>query len=158
MKKFLGIALVVVVCFSGIFFNKVEAAEEPSAEEIKSIMEKHINNNLQPGSGLFLIEDPESKKLLQLTFEGLHEKVKYVKEENVYYACADFRSHDGSILYDIDFWVGTGPTGNLRVSDVIVHKENGVARFSYDGYTLSLLGEKVAPEAGTHHAPEASSY
>lgn len=158
MKKFLGVAVAAVVCFSGIFFSKVDAAEEPLAEEIKSIMAEYINSNLQPGDGLFLIKDPKSKKLLQLTFEGLHEKVKYVKEENVYYACADFRSQDGLTLYDIDFWVARGPTGNFQVTDVIVHKENGVANFSYDKYTLSLLGGEMAPEAGTYHAPEASSY
>ncbi len=154
MRKFFAFFCVVALCF--IFTAKLVAAEV-TVSEIQGAMQEYINTDIDLKGGYFLINDPENAKAVQLKYEGLHEKVKYIKNVDAYYACADFRSLDGATLYDIDFWVKKHSNGELYVEKIIVHKENGKSKFSYAGYELAPLG-KAAKEAGSHHAPEAHSY
>ncbi len=157
MKKLFFVLAIGLVSLSSSFACGVH--EEANLSNVKKAMDRYINEDIGLKGGYFLIYDPQAKKVLQLNFEGLHEKVKLIKEEKAYYACADFRSLDGAILYDIDFWVEKGSYGKLKVKKIIIHKENGKERFSYGAYTLLPVGKGyLSPEAGSHMAPEAGTH
>ena len=150
MKTLTILSLAVLVMSTlGVFSIQDYAfADNVSWGQDQATMDEYIKQDMKLKGGKFLILDEKTGKVLALNFEGLHEKVKLIEEEHAYYACADFRSTDGKTLYDVDFWLKEDAQDMLYVDRVMIHKENGKARFSYDNYTLIPIGKKgkIAPE------------
>ena len=62
----------------------------------------------------------------------MHEdKVSYIKKEDAYFACTDFKTTDGQAAYDIDFWMKKAKDGKLEVYKTKIHKKDGEPRFTY---------------------------
>ena len=117
---------------------KVEQEEHPgeeamlSAEEIIKGIKEHINKLIKANAGYFPIYDPEEGKDLRLKLIKVHEdKVSYIKKEDAYFACVDFKTDDGKTTYDIDFWMKKGIFGKLNVFQTKIHKKDGRPRFTY---------------------------
>ena len=152
MMRLINILLVVVVgvYFAGILFAqehpgehpgapaKVEQEEHPgeeamlSAEEIIKGIKDYINKITKANAGYFSINDPEEGKDLRLKLIKVHEdRVSYIKKNDAYFACTDFKTEDGKTTYDIDFWMKKGELGKLEVYQTKIHKKDGKSRFIY---------------------------
>ena len=95
------------------------------ARAIESFVEADINLR-----GAFLVIDPSTNKVLKLTLEKVHkERLSHVSN-NVYFACADFNANNGKV-YDLDIFLHGNNTDNLTVTEILVHKEDGEARYGW---------------------------
>ena len=124
---------------------KVEQEEHPgeeamlSAEEIIKGIKEHINKLIKANAGYFPIYDPEEGKDLRLKLIKVHEdKVSYIKKEDAYFACVDFKTDDGKTTYDIDFWMKKGIFGKLNVFQTKIHKKDGKPRFTYQDDEIAV--------------------
>jgi hypothetical protein len=79
--------------------------------------------------GVFTVNDPLQKTALGLTLVTVHRERLSRLADGRYFACADFKGHDGH-TYDVDVFMRAESTG-LRPTDVIVHKQDGKARFNW---------------------------
>lgn len=106
-----------------------EAVEtDPSNEDIRATMKAYVDAQAQNHGGTFYIKDPDSGEILGLLLERVHERVG--KTGDYYYSCADFKDKEGK-MWDLDLDVENN-NGILSVVDVRIHKENGVASYTYD--------------------------
>ena len=95
------------------------------ARAIESFVEADINLR-----GAFLVIDPRTNDVLKLNLEKVHkERLSHVGD-NVYFACADFNADDGTV-YDLDIFLQGKNTDNLSVTEISVHKEDGIARYGW---------------------------
>ncbi len=148
------LSLVVVICFSktsiaqhagpGVPVSTEHPGEEsmvPADEIIKGIKD-HINEIAEANNGYFPINDPEEGKDLRLKLIEVHEEVNYIKKEDAYFACADFKTDDGKTTYDIDFWMKKGMFGKLKVYQTKIHKKDGEPRFTYHDDDIAVCPTK----------------
>lgn len=110
-------------------------APEPAArvvtiEELSDAITRYVDEDAALKGGYFLVYDTVAAKPLALTLDHVHkERLSHIGGQ-VYFACADFKDKNGKI-YDLDvFMHGTSPE-TLRVTEVTVHKEEGVARYGW---------------------------
>lgn len=108
---------------------KVEVTQEMMAKAITD----YVNQDAKMKGGFFLVYDPQAKKTLTLTLDKVHQDRLSQVEEALFFACSDFKSTDGK-LYDLDFFMKGKPASSgmeLAVSEIMIHKENGKARYSW---------------------------
>ena len=119
--------------FDYLLKNKIQSEEDLNekitlqnlALAIESFVEADINLR-----GAFLVIDPKTNKALKLTLEKVHkERLSHVGD-NVYFACADFNADNGKV-YDLDIFLHGKNTDNLTVTEISVHKEDGIARYGW---------------------------
>ena len=80
--------------------------------------------------GAFLVIDPKTDTVLKLKLEKVHkERLSHIGE-NIYFACADFNAENGKV-YDLDIFLQGTNTDNLTVTEISVHKEDGIARYGW---------------------------
>ena len=80
--------------------------------------------------GAFLVIDPKTDKVLKLKLEKVHkERLSHIGED-IYFACADFNTENGKV-YDLDIFLHGTNTDNLTVTEISVHKEDGIARYGW---------------------------
>ena len=92
---------------------------------IESFVEADVNLR-----GAFLVIDPITNIVLQLTLEKVHkERLSHVGDD-VYFACADFYTDNGTV-YDLDIFLQGKNTDNLTVTEISIHKEDGKARYGW---------------------------
>lgn len=142
---------------------KSESKERPgektmlSAKEIIKGIKDNINKVTEEHKGYYPLKDEEEGKDLKLSLVKVHEdRVSYIKKDDAYFACTDFKTDDGKTTYDIDFWMKKNKKGKLEVYDTKIHKKDGKPRFTYkDDEIVEIETEKMAPEEHTGHmAPE----
>ena len=80
--------------------------------------------------GAFLVIDPKTDTVLKLRLEKVHkERLSHIGED-IYFACADFNAENGKV-YDLDIFLHGTNTDNLTVTEISVHKEDGIARYGW---------------------------
>jgi hypothetical protein len=79
--------------------------------------------------GGFPVNDLEQRTTLGLTLMTVHRERLSQLADGRYFACADFKGRDGH-SYDVDIFMRRESTG-LTPTDVIVHKQDGKARFDW---------------------------
>ena len=95
------------------------------AQAIESFVEADINLR-----GAFLVIDPSTNEVLKLNLEKVHkERLSHVGDD-IYFACADFNADDGKV-YDLDIFLHGTNTDELTVTEISVHKEDGIARYGW---------------------------
>ena len=95
------------------------------ARAIKGFIEADISLR-----GAFLVIDPKTEMVLKLKLEKVHkERLSHIGED-IYFACADFNADNGK-LYDLDIFLHGTNTDNLTVTEISVHKEDGIARYGW---------------------------
>ena len=106
-------------------------AEQPAAEvkeetaQVKEAIQTYIQEKITIDS-VFTIEDKVENRTRQLAFGYVHNSV-HETEDGRYYACVDF-TEDPQDTLDLDFYVTLDSDGNANVSEVVIHKINGVSR------------------------------
>ncbi len=113
--------------------KKEEAAEAAdgkallAAEQVKETIESYIQEHTTE-AGAFALDDTVVGRTRSLTFSRIHETVNQT-EDGGYYACVDFTEAPADTL-DVDFYVSADESGTPEVTDVVIHKVNGVSRLT----------------------------
>lgn len=131
-----------------------------SAQQIIKGIKGHIEEVSGANNGYFPLYDEQEAKYLRLKLAKVHEdRVSYIKKEDAYFACTDFKTDDGKTTYDVDFWMKKDSQGGLKVYQTKVHKKEGIERFTYkDDEIVPVEPAQMAPEEHPGHmAPEAHS-
>jgi len=146
--------------------EKAEHKEHPgekamlSAEQIIKGIKGHIQKVTEVNNGVFPLYDSVEGKNLRLKLVKVHEdRVSYIKKDDAYFACTDFKTEDGKATYDIDFWMKKNAQGELEVYKTKIHKKDGNPRFVYkEDEIVPVESEHMAPEQHSGHmAPEQHS-
>ena len=88
-----------------------------------------IDSDSELKGGFFLCYDASAKKALQLTLDKVHKERLSQVGDNLFFACSDFKSASGK-MYDLDFFMES-KDGELAVTEIMIHKEDGKARYSW---------------------------
>ena len=88
-----------------------------------------IESDAKLKGGFFLCYDASAKKALQLTLDKVHKERLSQVGDNLFFACSDFRSESGK-MFDLDFFMKS-KDGELAVTEIMIHKEDGKARYSW---------------------------
>ncbi|MDA2934115.1 hypothetical protein MYX82_07205 [Acidobacteria bacterium AH-259-D05] len=119
--------LLLLLCFFSLIVpnTALGAAQKDVPAETMNAVKKEISEYIQSDvsvKGAFLIKDENQGIIRELKFDHVHEGVEKV-EDRQYVACVDFKQ-EGKVL-DLDFYVKITPSGELEVSDIIIHKIDG---------------------------------
>ena len=99
-------------------------------EELSAAIKSYVKQDSDLKGGMFFVYDPAQKTVLQLTLAKVHEEKLASLGDGVYFACADFNSHDKHV-YDLDVFMKKDDGGNMVTTEVSVHKKDGVARYTW---------------------------
>jgi len=110
-----------------------EHPEHPSMEVTKDSLadavDEWVAHHMEVFGGYFTVWDPKDETALVLKLDKVHRERVSKLEEEVYFACADFKAKDGTV-YDLDIFMA--PHGeNLMATEVKVHKKDGEARYTW---------------------------
>jgi hypothetical protein len=101
-----------------------------SKEDLGAAIEAYIAGETAKGGGAWKIEDPEEKTTLMLTLDHVHKDKLASTAKNTYFACADLKNSDGH-LYDLDVFMMGPDKDHLKVTEVTVHKKDGLERYTW---------------------------
>jgi hypothetical protein len=109
-----------------------EGHAEVTIERLAGAIEAWVAWDSKLHGGNFLVWDPEQKKTLELSLDKVHRERLSALGDGVYFACADFKAKDGAV-YDLDVFMsgGSSPFENLWPTEVLVHKKDGAARYTW---------------------------
>lgn len=106
------------------------ASATVTTDDMAKAIKGYIDTDMALKGGYFLVWDPVQKKTLELTLDRIHlDKLAKVAAA-LYFACCDFKATDGNV-YDLDFFM-KGQAMPLAVSEITVHKDNGVPRYGWE--------------------------
>ena len=137
----IGLLLLSFVIFAGCAEKKEHpvGAEHPTEqsakkavtkEELAEAIEDYVSKDADLKGGYFLVYDQEADTTLALTLELVHKARLSRIAADVYFACADFKTPEGK-TYDLDVFMKGTTKNNLKVTEVIVHKEEGEPRYTW---------------------------
>ena len=102
---------------------------EVTTESLEQGITAYVKSETARQGGVFPVSDPAQKTSLALTLMTVHRDRLTQLADGRYFACADFKGRDGH-TYDVDVLMRRESTG-LTPTDVIVHKQDGKARFNW---------------------------
>ena len=144
MKKIITIICVIAMVLAQGEHPKTKKAEHPTTTVTPQIVQQGEKITLQNLAraikgfveadimlrGAFLVIDPKTEMVLKLKLEKVHkERLSHIGDD-IYFACADFNAENGKV-YDLDIFLHGTNTDNLTVSEISVHKEDGIARYGW---------------------------
>ncbi len=118
--------------------KKKKAAEHPehpekafkaSTETMAKAITDFVDSDSKLKGGFFMVYDAKSESALLLTLTKVHTERLAQVGENLYFACSDFDAQGGK-TYDLDFFM-MSENDELVVTEVMIHKEDGKARYSW---------------------------
>ncbi len=102
---------------------------ELTTESLAQGITNYVTAETEKQGGVFPVADPAQGTSLALTLTTVHRERLSKLADGRYFACADFKGRDGH-TYDLDVFMRVDSTG-LTPTDVIVHKQDGLARFNW---------------------------
>jgi len=99
-------------------------------ENLAEAIEAYVNREVALKGGYFVVYDKEAAKPLALALDKVHKERLSKVGEGTYFACADFKTPDGK-TYDLDIFMQGPNKDELEVTQITVHKEEGVARYTW---------------------------
>ena len=106
--------------------EKAEISKEKLAEAIKDYVKK--DSALK--GGYFMVYDEKAGKPLALSLVKVHKERLSTIGDGVYFACADFETPAGKV-YDLDIFMKGPDKHHLTVTEISVHKEAGLERYTW---------------------------
>ncbi len=106
-----------------------KAAVNITKESLAEAIEGYIQKDTALKGGFFCVYDAQAKAPLALKLDKVHQDKLAKVSDGLYFACSDFKTADGK-TYDLDFFMKATDSG-LEVSEVMIHKEAGVARYGW---------------------------
>ncbi len=104
-------------------------ASAVTTDQMAQAIAGYISSDAALKGGFFLCYDVSAKKTLQLTLDKVHKERLSQVGDNLFFACSDFKSASGE-MYDLDFFMES-KDGKLAVTEIMIHKEDGKARYSW---------------------------
>ena len=166
-KKFLRDVLLLTICIGGLFIfgckkdehPKEHPQEHPSSsnkaaltqDELADAIEAYINKASAATGGYFVAFDDKTGQELRLTLEKVHRARLSKVGEELYFACADFKTPQGKI-YDLDVFMKGQDKENLTFSEFSIHKEAGQERYTW--YEEGGIWKKKSLGTGAEHPAE----
>ena len=77
-----------------------------------------------------MVLDGTASEVLQLALLKIHMDRLTGIGNDTYFACADFQASNGKV-YDLDIFMKGESIDSLGVTEIIVHKEDGVQRYGW---------------------------
>ena len=108
----------------------VKATKKITKEALAEAITSFVSADSELKGGYFMVYDAVSKAPLLLTLTKVHEDKLALLSESLCFVCADFKEAGGK-MYDLDFFVNTDG-GDLVVSEVMVHKQDGKPRYTWN--------------------------
>ncbi len=105
-------------------------ARKITEETLAQAIEAYVDKAAKEHDGYFVFTDPEEKKELKLKLVKVHKERLAKIEEDVYFACADFKTPEGQV-YDLDIFMKGKTADELTFTEVMLHKKNGVPRYTW---------------------------
>ena len=108
------------------------AKSEITKEELAVAIEDYVKKDSALKGGHFLVFDAKAGKPLTLSLLKVHKERLSPLGDGVYFACADFQTPAGKV-YDLDIFMKSKDSDKhrLKVTEISVHKEAGVERYSW---------------------------
>jgi len=109
----------------------VKAEVKPlTMDQVANVIESYIKEDSRIKGGYFLYYDAKSKETLRLTLDKVHRDRLSQTAPGTYFACSDFKDPAGKV-YDLDFWMHEGANGELKVTEIMIHKDAGKPRYNW---------------------------
>lgn len=128
-RKLTSIGVILMGAWLGLFpasaDQQTKATDPQGDAKVLAAVEQYVRNDTKLKGGFFL-SDPQEKQVRDLTFDFVHKSVD-ARPGNLQVVCVDFLDRAKNRL-DIDFFLKPTPKGNLEVTDIKIHKVNGVER------------------------------
>ena len=148
-------ALVVTALGAGLALAQEHPKEHPKGktpsavtkEDLADVITDYVKNDAELKGGYFLVYDSVAKKPLALTLDKVHREKLTRVAENTYFACADFKTQEGT-SYDLDVFMKGPSKDKLTVTEVSVHKEEGKERYGWIEKDGTWTKKPVAPNKG----------
>jgi hypothetical protein len=103
-----------------------------TVQDVANGIERYIKRDSRLKGGYFLFYDKEQEKPLVLTLDKVHRERLAKTAPHTFFACSDFAApHEDGKLYDLDFWIKEQQTGEMTVTEIMVHKEAGQPRYTW---------------------------
>ena len=129
--------LLLSLSFMGEHPDHPEHPEHPSkkttpvsAQAVGKAVAEFIASDAKLKGGKFLVFDVSAKEALQLELLKIHMDRLTGLGNDTYFACADFQASNGKV-YDLDIFMIGESTDDLAVTEISVHKEEGVERYGW---------------------------
>ena len=110
--------------------HPTKKAPSVDAQAVGKAVADFIINDASLKGGKFLVFDASSSEVLQLNLLKIHMDRLTGIGNDTYFACADFQASNGKV-YDLDIFMKGKSADELGVTEIIVHKEDGVARYGW---------------------------
>lgn len=121
---------------------------EKTRNEVSKAITSYINTDTNLKGGFFFVYDSKKEKVLALKLDKVHNDRLSKVSDNLFFACVDLKTvetkkcdacargikheHPKPDTYDLDFFLKKVPDGSLQVTEISVHKENGIERYTWD--------------------------
>jgi len=99
-------------------------------DKLADAIESYVKKESESHGGYFVVFDEEAGEELKLTLDKVHRKRLSKVGEELYFACADFKTPEGKI-YDLDVFMKGISKDNLTFSKFSIHKEAGKERYTW---------------------------
>ena len=152
-------ALVLAVAAAAGLIAVAEHPEHPSSkkrgkvtmEALGEAIEEYVAGEAALKGGYFLVYDAQAGEALMLTLQKVHKERLAKVGKYAYFACADFETPEGKV-YDLDIFMEGRKTKDLEVTQITVHKEEGVARYTWykEGKVWKMRPAPGAEGVGEH--------
>ena len=132
-----------IICYSLLLVSLSFMGEHPehpehpskkttpvSAQAVGKAVAEFIASDAKLKGGKFMVFDGIANEILQLDLLKIHMDRLTGIGNDTYFACADFQASNGKV-YDLDIFMNGDTPDNLDVSEIIVHKEEGVQRYGW---------------------------
>ena len=136
MKYLLFVLYSFLIC-SYTYAEHPEHPEHPTkkapavdAQVLGKAVAEFIANDAELKGGKFLVFDGTASEVLQLDLLKIHMDRLTGIGNDTYFACADFQASNGKV-YDLDIFMKGESIDSLGVTEIIVHKEDGVQRYGW---------------------------
>lgn len=103
---------------------------EMSKEELAEAIQDYVARDSALKGGYFLVYDKETGQSLELSLVKVHKDRLSTIGHGVYFVCADFKTPEGKV-YDLDIFMKGPDKDHLAVTEISVHKEAGVERYTW---------------------------
>lgn len=107
-----------------------QVAKPLTKKEMTVAIRAFIEAEAGKTGGYYEIYDDLQKKKLFLKLKKIHDDRLSHVGNDVYFFCVDLIDKDGKV-YDLDFFMKRGSGGDLVVTEVTIHKQEGKERYTW---------------------------
>ena len=113
--------------------SKSADTQKAFQDSFENDVKNHVQTEASKTGGVFTVKDDALNKVWKLRLVKVHKnKICMLDQGRTCFACADFKEVNGRNKIDLDFYADHAPDGAVAIKKVLIHKVNGIPRFTYD--------------------------